>query len=203
MSLSLKPCDGGVVIGWSKYAGADFNHYTTLRNTSASIPMAYPPQGGAVDFGGTYTTDRFALSAVDATGSPFTTSFYRAMAFNAGDGVVGASAVGSAQALPMASLGTLGVGPDPGGALFTWTPYGGNGACFTYYKLAYSTTNPNPSYLGGDPYLWAGSTQGQGSVVAAGLASGQTYYLRMQVIRTTALGAFVAAQSDVATYTVP
>jgi hypothetical protein len=103
----------------------------------------------------------------------------------------------------MASLGTLTATPDAGGTLFTWTPYAGNGACFTYYKLVASTTNPNPSYLNGDPYIWAGSAQTDGSVVSPDLVSGQTYYLRIQVIRTTSLGAFVAAQSTVTTYTVP
>ena len=52
LTLALKSCDGGVVIGWSKSHASDFNHYTTLRSTSASIPPAYPPQDGAVDFGG-------------------------------------------------------------------------------------------------------------------------------------------------------
>ena len=203
LALSLKPCDGGVLIGWSKSHAPEFNHYTTLRNTSASIPLAYPPQGGAVDFGGTYTTDRFTLSAVDATGTPGTTYYYRTMAFNAGDGVAGASAVGSATALPLVSLGSLGVAPDPGGTAFTWSTYGGNGACFTWYKLVASTTNPDPSYLSGDGYIWYGSSQGDSSTVVAGLASGTTYYFRVQVIKSTALGLFVAAQSDVATYTIP
>jgi hypothetical protein len=203
MTLGLKSCDGGVVISWSKYKAGDFNHYTTLRNTVSNVPMAYPPQGGAVDFGGTYTTDVAALSAVDATGTPGVTYYYRAMAFNAADGVIGATAVGSATALPVASLGTLTAAPDAGGTLFTWTPYAGNGACFTYYKLVASTTNPNPSYLNGDPYIWAGSAQTDGSTVSPDLVSGQTYFLRIQVIRTTSLGSFVAAQSPVTTYTVP
>ena len=203
MSLSLKPCDGGVVIGWSKYAGEGFNHYTTLRNTTADVPMAYPPQGGAVDFGGTYTTDLYTTSAEDSSGSPFTTYYYRAMAFNSANGVIGASAVGSAQMKPTLGLGPLSVAPDAGGTRFTWTPYGGPGACFTYYKLVASTTNPSPSYLAGDPYLWAGSWQGESTVVSPDLSSGQTYYLRLQVIRSTALGAFVAAETDVTTYIVP
>ena len=185
LSLSLKGCDGGVVINWSKYKGAGFNHYTTLRNTSNNVPLAYPPQGGAVDFGGTYTTDFTALSAVDVSGAPFTTYYYRAMAFNAADQVIGATAVGSATALPMASLGSVGVSPDPGGTLITWTPYGGHGACFTYYKVVASTTNPNPSYLNGDPYVYAGSGQGESSTVVTSLASGQTYYIRVQAIKTT------------------
>jgi len=196
-----------VVIQWSKYQGADFNHYTTLRNTTNNIPLAYPPQGGAVDFGGTYTTDFTKLSAVDATGTPFTTYYYRAMAFDLNDQVIGASAVGSAQAKPAADLDPLTVAPDAGGTLFSWNPYIGPPGCFTYYKLVASPTNPNPSYLNGDPYLWAGSTQTDGSVVVPPghpqFVSGQTYYIRIQVIRTTDLGAFVAAQTDVTTYLVP
>ncbi|MEX0629502.1 MAG: hypothetical protein WEE67_03585 [Chloroflexota bacterium] len=203
LALSLKSCDGGVVIQWSKYQGADFNHYTTLRNTTNNIPLAYPPQGGAVDFGGTYTTDRFALSAVDATGVPGTTYYYRAMAFDVSDQVVAASAIVSAQAKPMASLDPLGVAPDAGGTQFTWNPYAGPAGCFTYYKLVASTSNPDPSYLNGDPYIWVGSTQTDGSVVSPDLVSGETYYIRIQVIRTTALGAFVAAQTAVTTYPVP
>lgn len=206
LSLSLKPCDGGVVIQWSKYSGADFNHYTTLRNTTNNIPLAYPPQGGAVDFGGTYTTDFTKLSAVDATGTPLTTYYYRAMAFNAADQVVAASAVGSAQAKPTLNMGALGAAPDAGGTLFTWSPYTGPGGCFTYYKLVASPTNGNPSYLNGDPYLWAGSAQTDGTVVipnGPNFQSGQTYFVRIQVIRTTDLGAFVAAQSDVISYLVP
>jgi hypothetical protein len=39
--------------------------------------------------------------------------------------------------------------------------------------------------------------------VVAGLQSGQTYYIRVQAIRSTHLGLFVAGQSEVATYTVP
>jgi hypothetical protein len=203
MTLSLKSCDGGVVISWSKYKAGGFNHYTTLRNTVNSIPLAYPPQGGAVDFGGTYSTDVHALSAVDASGATGVTYYYRTMAFNAADGVVGATAIGSATAFPVASLGTLDVTPDPGGTLVTWTPYAGNGGCFTWYKLVASTTNPNPSYLTGDPYLYADSNQGAGSTVVSDLVSGETYYLRMQAIRSTHLGLFVAAQSNVVTYTVP
>ena len=206
LALSLKSCDGGVVIQWSKYTGAGFNHYTTLRNTTNNIPLAYPPQGGAVDFGGTYTTDFTKLSAVDATGTPFTTYYYRAMAFDVNDQVIGASAVGSAQAKPMASLDPFSVGPNGADTQFSWTPYAGPAGCFTYYKLVASTWNTDPSYLNGDPYIWVGSTQSDGVVVlptGPDWVSGQTYYTRIQVIRATALGAFVAAQSAVTTYLVP
>jgi len=207
LALSLKSCDGGVVISWSKYQGADFNHYTTLRNTVADIPLAYPPQGGAVDFGGTYTTDRFALSAVDTSGMPPTTYYYRAMAFDASDQVVAASAIGSAQAKPIFDMGVLDVAPDGGGGtVFNWNWYQGPAGCFTFYKIVWSTTNTDPSYLSGvDSLLWAGTNQAQDTTVVPGpdLTSPGTYYVRIQVIRTTALGAFVAAQSVVNTYIVP
>ena len=59
--------------------------------------------------------------------------------------------------------------------------------CFTWYKLVYSESNPSPSYLDGDPYLAAISSQATGSYVAsaAELVSGTTYYLRVQAIRAT------------------
>jgi len=208
LALSLKPCDGGVVIQWSKYTGANFNHYTTLRNTTSNIPLAYPPQGGAVDFGGTYTPDFTKLSAVDATGTPSMTYYYRAMAFDVFDNVIAASAIGSAQAKPMVTMGALGVAPDPGGTLFSWNTYLGPAGCFSYYKIVWSTTNTNPSYLSGDPDVFlafAGTNQAQNTTVVSGpdLTSPGTYYVRIQTLRFTDLGAFVAAQSDVTTYVVP
>ncbi len=206
MDLTATGCDGGVVLEWSPYEGDFFNHYTTLRNTTSSIPKAYPPQGGAVDPGGTYTTNSGKTSAVDTGVAAGTTYYYRAMAFDADDGVIGASSVVSAVAAPVASLGTLGAAPDlVEGTDLTWTPYGGGEACFTWYKLVYSETNATPSYLDGDPYLVAISNQATGSYVAspAELLSGHTYYLRVQAIRGTDLGLFVAAESDVTTYLVP
>jgi len=206
LSLSLKPCDGGVVIQWSKYQGVDFNHYTTLRNTVNNIPLAYPPQGGAVDFGGTYATDRFVLSAVDAIGAPGTTYYYRAMAFDVNDQVIAASDIGSAQAGPMLSMGGLGVAPDAGGTQFTWNTYGGPAGCFSYYKIVWSTTNSDPSYLDGDPNVYlvhATTDKTESTTVSPWWPTTGIYYVRIQALRFTDLGAFVAAQSDVTTYVVP
>lgn len=205
MSLTATGCDGGVVLDWSAYAGDRFNHYTTLRNTTNSVPKAFPPQGGAVDPGGTYTTNFGKTSAVDVSAAPGTTYYYRTMAFKADDSVIGASSVVSAVADSIASLGSLAAGQDPvDGTDVSWTPYSGPGDCFTWYKLVYSSSNPNPSYLDGDPHLLIGSDQSAGSYVASAtdLPPG-TYHLRVQVIRGTDLGAFVAAQSAVTDYTVP
>ena len=192
-----------MVLSWSAYEGDFFNHYTTLRNTTNSVPKAYPPQGGAVDPGGTYTTNPAKTTAVDSGVTPGTTYYYRAMAFNADDGVIGASAVVSAAADPVASLGTLTATPSGPNLDMTWTPYAGPGDCFTWYKLVYSL-DPSPSYLNGDSYFAAISEQASGSYTAsaADLTPG-TWYIRVQAIRGTDLGVFVVAQSNVATYTVP
>ena len=90
-----------------------------------------------------------------------------------------------------------------GGTAFSWSPFSGNGACFTWYKLVASTTNPNPSYVGGDGYIWYTGNQDETSTVVPDLVSGTTYYLRVEAVKSTALGLFVAGQTDVATYTVP
>ncbi|MDH4335222.1 MAG: hypothetical protein OEW24_08215, partial [Chloroflexota bacterium] len=207
-SLSLWPttCNGGVVLNWSMYAGAGaFNHYTTLRSTSPEIPAAYPPSGGAVDPGTTYAGYAEKTSAYDIGVDPGVTYYYRTMAFNADDGVIAVSSVASAMGKPVKALGGLAVGPGVEGTQLSWTPYGGSADCFTYYKLAYSETNPFPAYLEGDPYLAAIGDQGAGSYLdsPAQLISGHTYYLRVQAIRSTAAGSFLVAETDVATYLVP
>ncbi len=205
-SLSLWPttCNGGVVLNWSMYEGAGaFNHYTTLRSTSAEIPAAYPPSGGAVDPGTTYTTWPEKTSAYDIGVDAGVTYYYRTMAFNADDGVIAASSVASAMGKPVKALGGLGAAAVAEGTKLTWAPYGGPAGCFDYYKLVYSETNPEPAYLEGDPYLAAISDQAAGSYTSADLLSGHTYYLRVQALRSTATGAFLVAQTDVATYLVP
>jgi hypothetical protein len=206
LSLTATGCPGGVVLNWSTYEGAGaFSHYLTLRNTSESIPKAYPPQGGAVDPGGTYASNIGKTSAVDADISAGVTYYYRTMAFNGDDEVIAASSITTAVAAPVGSLGSLAVGAVAEGTKLAWTPFEGSEACFTWYKLVYSETNPSPSYLGGDSYLAALENPADSQFVAGPevLVSGHTYYLRVQVIRATDLGGFLVAQTDVATYTVP
>lgn len=206
MSLTATGCDGGVVLEWSQYGGGSFDHYTTLRNTTNSIPKAYPPQGGAVDPGGTYTPNAGKTSAFDTGVSAGTTYYYRTMAFDADDGVIGASSVVSAVPAMVASLGSLSVVADvvdPADTVLTWTPYAGPANCFTWYKLVYSQTSSSPSYLDGDSYI-AISSQGTGyyKAVAGELPPGNTYF-RVQVIRFTDLGPFLVAETDVQPYLVP
>ena len=201
MSLSLTSCDGGTVLAWSKYAGDWFNHYTALRSSAPEIPLAYPPGGGAIDFGTTYTTDPLKVESYDASAEAGGTFYYRAMAFDAEDRVVAASPVKSAVAKAPLALGALDVtAGDAGITNFGWTPYGGPGACFTYYKLAYSADDPTPSYMEGSPLLAAIGEQGAAGYAAGDVAPG-TYWFRLQAIRVTSLGKFLVAETDVTQFT--
>jgi hypothetical protein len=210
MSLSLKSCDGGVVIDWSKVADERFHHYTTLRSSSTEIPLAYPPQAGAVDVGWTtYSTDPLKTDGFDAGAEAGATVHYRAMAFDAEDRVIAASGV-SAPVVPQAvlGLGALAVS-QPGGAgteaHFDWLSYGGNAACFSFYKLVGSTSNPNPSYVSQDGLDIAIPISEQAATSASftttDIAPG-TYWFRLQAIRATSLGKFVVAETDVQQFTI-
>jgi hypothetical protein len=207
-SLSLWPatCNGGVALSWSMYEGTGaFSHYTTLRSTSPDIPAGYPPSGGAVDPGTTSTAYAEKTSAYDIGVDAGVTYYYRTMAFNAEGGVIAVSPVASAMGKPVKALGALVVEAVAEGTQLSWTPYPGPAECFTYYKLAYSEVNPEPSYLGGDPYLAALGDPFTSQYVAGpeALVPGHTYYIRVQVIRATHTGGFLVAETDVATYTVP
>ena len=206
MSLAVGGCNGGTVLDWSVVSHERFSHYVVLRSTTDSIPAAFPPQGGAVKVGSSYTTSPEKTSTVDAGAAPGATSYYRALALDAENRVLAASAVKAAVAKPVGSLGALTSGPEGSKVQFTWSPYGGPGACFSYYKLVYSDTNAEPSY-GKDPYLAALSPQSVSSYdydpTEGTLQSGKTYWLRVQVISSTELGWMVVAQSTVLEYAAP
>jgi hypothetical protein len=204
LSLSLKNCDGGVVLNWSKYTGGGFNHYTALRNSVADVPLAYPPEGGAIDFGTTYTTDPFKTESYDASAAAGSTAWYRAMAFDADDGVIAASDVVSTVPKVVLGLGVLGVS-QPADVQFDWTPYGGPAACFSYYKLVGSKTNPEPSYLEGGLDVAIPISEQSASSFTATIAEipPGTYWFRLQAVRATSLGKFIVAETDVTQFTIP
>src|SRR5688572_15044075 len=138
MSLVLTGCNGGVVIGWSPISDPSFAKYRTLRSASPNIPVAYPPQGGAVEVGTAKSATITASSGFDASSTAGVTHYYRTVAVNGVGAVIATSGVGSAAAQPVQGMGPLVVTPDAGGTRFSWTPFTGAGACFTYYKLAYT-----------------------------------------------------------------
>jgi hypothetical protein len=197
MTLTATGCNGGVVLEWSVVDDARFFRYTTVRASSPGLESA-------AEVSGTSTKDRWSTSATDATAPAGSLVYYRTVALDGAGSVIGTSAVQAATAKPVTALGPVSASPGaPGQATFGWASYGGPSACFTYYKLVYSTTDPNPSYLDGDPYWAAIGDQAATSFTVDGLVSGTTYYVRVEAVRATALGRFVAASTDVLTFVAP
>lgn len=202
LGLTLSGCPGAVVVDWTAYAGDAFDHYTVLRSTSSTIPLAYPPQAGSVALDGSFTKNVELTSTADPEADPGVTYYYRAMAFDAADRVIAASPVKAGAASSVKALGELGVGPEELGTRFDWSPYSGPEACFSLYKLVYSAEDDTPSYLEGAAAAWAGENPAAGTALVGELPSG-AYWFRIQVIRGTDLGKFVVAQSTPTAYTVP
>jgi len=182
LSLTATSCPGGVVLDWSRYSGAGFARYVTLREYSGPPPAAYPPGGTVAQIDG--TASRAALSGLDTigAGAPY---YYRTLAL-AGDGkVLGASAARAAGGSGgMASLAGFSatVSSNPTETDFSWTPFGGPAGCFTEYVISTSTwsyTLGTQSYSGAD--------------LIPITCTGQSFLL--QVVRKTALGTLVVAQS--------
>lgn len=197
LALETLSCDGGVALQWSPSAEAGFHHYTALRSENRDIPPFYPPIAPAVDWGGTYATDRFVVSAVDATFEPSQPDWnYRVMSYDAQGRVIESSSVVTAKLLPVAALGTASA--EPAGRRTTrleWDAYAGLSACFTEYRILYGAGDP-PTTL-----LATVSDRRVTSLETDALHAGTTYVLRVEAIRTTALGSFVVARSELVSYT--
>jgi hypothetical protein len=205
LDLRVVSCAGGVVIDWSRYRGARFGRYTTIRASAGSIPAAYPPHGGAIESDGSSTPDRWRTSAYDTSAADGATYSYRTLALDRSGRILAASAVASAAAAEVGDLGVLDVGPGEGSStVFQWTAYGGSHGCFTWYKIAWSKDDPTPSSLDGAGVAVVSSRRGLSEAVAR-LEPG-TYHFRLEVLRATDIGSpaqFLVAHSSVATYVVP
>ncbi len=197
LALEALTCDGGVALQWSPSTDAGFHHYTALRSENRDIPPFYPPIAPAVDWGGTYATDRFVVSAVDATFEPSQPEWhYRVMSYDAEGRVLEASLVVTAQLLPIARLGPASAAPAARRSTrLEWEAYAGPAACFTEYRILYGAADP-PTTL-----LATVSDRRTTRLETDALRAGTTYVLRVEAIRTTALGSFVVARSDPVTYT--
>jgi hypothetical protein len=197
LALEATSCDGGVVLEWSASTDDDFHHYTGLRSSQLDISPAYPPISPAVDWGGTYATDRFIVSAVD--GSLVAEEqewFYRVMSYDEDNRVLESSPVVAAELRPAAQLGTLTVGAEAfGDARIRWRPYAGPAGCFSEYRVLYGTNGP-PTTL-----LTTVSDRQSTSLETTSLPSTGSYTLRVDAVRRTPLGSIVVARSDVATVT--
>jgi hypothetical protein len=202
MDLLAKACPGGVILDWTK-PSPDVGHYHVLRSLGGEVPATYPADGTTeVDSATTWsagTTDGFD-AGVDGGSS----ATYRAFAFGAEDQVLATSPSKTVTTVPARSLGTLGVEAlGPGSIAVAWGTSEVPAACFSYGKLVASADDPNPSYLNGATYLAVVSDQGTTSVVVDGLPSGQTVWMRYELIRSTSTGAFVVGRTDVVQITYP
>lgn len=197
LALEALSCDGGVALQWSPSADAGFHHYTALRSPNREIPPFYPPIAPAVDWGGTYATDRFVVSAVDASVEPSQEDWnYRVMSYDAQGRAIESSSVVTAQLLPVAVLGPASA--EAAGRRTTrleWDAYVGLSACFTEYRVLYGASDP-PTTL-----LATVSDRRVTTLETDALHAGTTYVLRVEAIRTTALGSFVVARSELVSYT--
>jgi hypothetical protein len=202
LSLALTGCSGGfAVLDWGPYGGDAFNHYQGLRDDDSSIPIAYPPQSGAVAPEGLYVTDQGDTWRRDG-GLEAGTYYYRMVAFKSGDRAIAASVVKSVQVKATKPIGGLAVGGTAAALDFDWAPYAGPEACFDYYKLVYSADDETPSYLEGSSTLAVIEDQGAGEVSAAFPDAPGTYHFRLQAIANTPSGKTVVAQTDVTTFEV-
>ncbi len=198
LELEATSCDGGVVIDWSPSSDPRFHHYSALRSPERDIEPDYPPIAPAVDWGDTYSTDRFVTSAVDASIIPSDTRwFYRVMAYDTEGAVIGASPVRMARLGEVVDLGEIEASTSDGVTLLEWEPYEGFSGCFSSYRILYGTGSSPTTVLG------VVSSQQNTQLETDALHPDTTYVLRVEAVRATTLGSFVAGQSEVMTYSAP
>jgi hypothetical protein len=201
LELVVTGCPGGVVVDWSPALHPEFHHYTALRSIEPEVNPAYPPIAPAVDWGDSYATDRFITSAVDATLIPSDTDlYYRVMAYDEVNRVVSASPVRHANLFEVVDIGPLAVNPgaEAGSTLLDWSLFGGLGRCFSAYHVLVGPMGGTPGST-----LSVVSTQSTTELDTSGLHPGTSYAIQVQAVRSTTLGSFVVAQTEVASYTVP
>ncbi len=162
----------------------------------------YPPVAPGVAPDALYVTERTTLSAIDAGLVPGSSVSYRTMAFTGEDVAYAASGVKTVAVKAVKGLGGLSVAPDGAGISAAWAPYAGPEACFGFYKLVVSTTDPNPSYLDGASAVWVGESAATSSALVETLDPG-TYHVRLEAFLDSPGGKLLVAHTDVADITIP
>jgi hypothetical protein len=193
LELHATSCEGGVVLDWSPSTHPDFHHYIALRSPSREIETAWPPIAPAVDWGDSYATDPFVTSAVDASIIPSATRWnYRVMAYDAGGRAISASPVRSGHLGEVIDLGPLLAVTDGDVTRLTWERYEGFSACFSAYRV-----------LDGSSVMRIISDPGTTIFETDLLRPGTSHQLRVEAVRSTALGSFVTARTQILGYVVP
>ncbi len=204
LGASVLGCGEVAVVSWDAYGGSRFAKLVVVRGASSfSIPTSYPPGAGLTALGDSLTTSPAAASYGDALGTG-SSAWYRVLVLDAGKHTIAASAARKATAPGIADLGPFVPTPVAGGIEAAWTPYGGSAGCFVYYKIVWSATDLNPSYVGGnyDGYEVVGSQAD--SAYSFALAAG-TYHMRIEALRYADAGTspILVGRSSVALVTVP
>jgi hypothetical protein len=199
LDFAAVSCNGGVLLDWSASTNPDFHHYSALRSPEREIATEYPPVAPAVDWGDTYTTDRFVTTAVDASILPSDTVwYYRVMAYDVRGRAIAASPVRDARLQEKVDLGSLEVGAGPDGVTrMTWSAYDGEERCFSAYRVLAGPNGATPDTL------IVLSDQAASSIETDVLRSGVAYQLRVEAVRSTTLGSFILGETDAVTFTVP
>jgi hypothetical protein len=201
LELVVRGCPGGVVVDWSPATHPEFHHYIALRSIEPDVAPDYPPIAPAVDWGDSYATDRFITSAVDATLIPSDTDlYYRVMAYDEVNRVLAASPVRHANLSEVVELGTVAIAPGEEATTtrLDWPLYGHLGRCFSAYHVLVGPIGTTPTST-----LTVVSEQATSELETRGLRPGTSYAIQVVAMRSTTLGSFVVARSEIATYTVP
>lgn len=188
-----------MLLDWSASTNPDFHHYSALRSPDREIAPDYPPVAPAVDWGDTYTTDRFVTTAVDASILPSARLwYYRVMAYNAGGRAIAASTVRGARLLAPADLGSLEVRAGPDGVTrMSWTPYMGEERCFSAYRILAGSSGASL-----DTFTVV-TNQAASSIETDALRPGVSYQFGVQAVRSTTLGGFVLGETEIVAFTAP
>lgn len=195
IGLAVTGCPGGTVLEWTPSTHHNFHHYTALRSPSDRIEPDFPPIAPAVDWGRTYTTDRFTTSAVDASVLPSRTEWnYRVMAYDILNDPVSVSPVRSATIGAVLDLGDLTASTTDGVTVLAWPAYAGPDGCLSSYRVMAGIGRPPSTVV---------SDQSRPTIETDALHAGTTYQLRVDAVRVTPLGSFVTARSGTLVYTVP
>lgn len=200
LELDATGCPGGVALDWSPATHPAFHHYTALRSLDAEVRPDYPPIAPAVDWGDSYATDRFVTSAVDATLIPSGALFsYRVMAYDDRNAALAASEVRRTRPAAIVELGAMTLEPGAdGGTRIDWRLFGGAPGCFSAYRVFIGPAGATPSTM-----LTAITRQSTTELETGALHAGETYAVRVEVVRTMTLGGFVVAETETASYTAP
>jgi hypothetical protein len=99
------------------------------------------------------------------------------------------------------NLGPFEAVPGAGGVDVTWSPYEGPAECFTYYKVSWSASNPNPSYLGDND--GAQPVEGRATSAATVALDPGTWYVRIEAIMSGYGTKVIVGKSNVAEVMVP